>query len=182
MLLLHIRRGLGSCIYKYLRTSTMFDSQSKHFLMQDSPKLFASAIMESFGIAVFLSLGCCKFDNGYDASQLIDALIESHLARREGRRREGEGGREEGRGGRGRGGENNKEMHRPSCSAFCQRYISQQQIQQQKLPSCSKSQILRDIEQDGIFILNLSPIIICFFPDKTCIGFAFVMVGLTYRQ
>ena len=56
--------------------------------------------MESFGIAVFLSLGCCKFDNGYDASQLIDALIESHLARREGRRREGRGkkGDEGGRG------------------------------------------------------------------------------------
>ena len=41
-------------------------------------------IYEGFDIVVFLSLGCCKFDNGYDASQLIDALIELLLAGGEG--------------------------------------------------------------------------------------------------
>ena len=34
---------------------------------------------------LFDPLGCCKFDNGYDAFQLIDALIELLLAGSEAR-------------------------------------------------------------------------------------------------
>ena len=88
----------------------------KNFFLSPQMLAFKMDIRGFWRCGLFDPLGCCKFDNGYDASQLIDALIELLLA--------------------GSGGENNKEMHRPSCSAFRQRYISQQQTQQQNIPSC----------------------------------------------
>ena len=67
----------------------------KNFFLSPQMLAFKMDIRGFWRCGLFDPLGCCKFDNGYDASQLIDALIELLLA--------------------GSGGENNKEMHRPSC-------------------------------------------------------------------